>query len=138
MNNHYETASKAAQDFTDNFLAELGSSDPRDICLAAFNKGRDNAIARYEKYNLPSAHQAGAAKAWNALLIRFSPKIRGHLANLLAHNWSICEIAIDSKHGDGSNPNRHKGNEMTAMQASDKIDEIRRAEKAQPTSPSAP
>lgn len=127
--NRYATASDAAKKFTDTFLDELGSQDPRDICLSAFNKGRDNAIARYEKYNLPSARQAGAAKAWNELLIRFSPKVRRHLANLLAHNWSICEIAIDSRHGDGSNPSRHKAEEMTSMQASDKMDEIRRSEK---------
>lgn len=44
------------------------------------------------------------AKAWADMLARFSRAQRLHLANLMAHEWTICAVEIQSKYG--STPHR--------------------------------
>jgi hypothetical protein len=45
------------------------------------------------------ARSAATYKAWSDMLSRFSSKQRQDIANLLAHDWTICEIKIESKYG---------------------------------------
>lgn len=47
------------------------------------------------------ARSSGAWSAWAELLRRFDYKQRQHLANLLAHQWTIKELTLESCYGSG-------------------------------------
>lgn len=55
----------------------------------------------------------GAAKfsAWQDFACRFTYSQRKHISNLLAHEWTICAIEIQSKYGtrNGAVPDRIEG-----------------------------
>lgn len=48
---------------------------------------------------LTLARASGSWAAWAELLRRFDYKQRQHLANLLAHDWSIKELVLESRYG---------------------------------------
>lgn len=48
------------------------------------------------------ARSSGAWSAWAELLRRFDYKQRQHLANLLAHEWTIKELTIEPHYGSSS------------------------------------
>lgn len=48
------------------------------------------------------ARSSGAWSAWAELLRRFDYKQRQHLANLLAHEWTIKEITLEPHYGGSS------------------------------------
>ena len=60
------------------------------------------------------ARSSGAWSAWAELLRRFDYKQRQHLANLLAHEWTIKELTLEPHYGGSSDT-------LTANIAKDKI-----------------
>lgn len=53
---------------------------------------------------LEMARAAGRARAWAELMERFAPRQRQHLANLMAHDWTISAIEIQTSLKEGSEP----------------------------------
>ncbi len=56
------------------------------------------------QYRLEHARSAAREAAWRDLLERFSPTQRRHLANLMAHDWTISAIEIQTCITRGSTP----------------------------------
>ena len=48
------------------------------------------------QYRIEVAREAARAGAWRELLERFSPRQRQHIANLMAHDWTVSAIEIQS------------------------------------------
>jgi hypothetical protein len=53
---------------------------------------------------LESARAAAREGAWRELLERFDPRQRRHLANLMAHDWTISAVEIQTCLTAGSKP----------------------------------
>jgi hypothetical protein len=56
---------------------------------------------------LQFARDVGAERAWRDVLRRFTPAQRRHIANLLAHDWTLTAIEMQDRYG--SSPRRTDG-----------------------------
>jgi len=53
------------------------------------------------------AREVGAERAWRDVFRRFTPAQRRHIANLLAHDWTITAIEMQTRYG--CEPRRTEG-----------------------------
>jgi len=53
-----------------------------------------------EKRGKEDGIKLGKFRAWVELLVRFSDKDRQHIATLLAHDWSLSSVEMQSRHGE--------------------------------------
>lgn len=63
-----------------------------------------NEDASHVQLRLKIAREAATYKAWCDLLEAFTETQRQHIANLMAHEWKIVAIDIQSKHGEPPTP----------------------------------